>query len=115
MGEFERLERFDDVVARRRRSFELLGGGPVVDVGCGTGTAARELAARHGRAIGRGRQRGDWEDHGVVGSLAADAAVQAGALDREAADAWLAEQARRGAQGRFQMTMTHMLTAGTRP
>ena len=74
MGGFERLERFDDVdatgeqerfaafldlvdgiadvVARRRRSYTLLGGGPVVDVGCGTGTAVRELATRHGTAIG---------------------------------------------------------------
>lgn len=74
---FERLERFDDVdatgeaemfvrflefveqmpdvVARRRRSYELLAVGPgdaVADVGCGLGTAARELTASGARVYG---------------------------------------------------------------
>jgi ubiquinone/menaquinone biosynthesis C-methylase UbiE len=49
------IERLPDVVARRQRSYELLDlseGELVADVGCGLGTAARELAARGARVIG---------------------------------------------------------------
>ncbi len=48
VGFLERIEQLPDVVARRRRSYELLAlrpGDLVADVGCGLGTAARELAA----------------------------------------------------------------------
>jgi ubiquinone/menaquinone biosynthesis C-methylase UbiE len=51
----ERVEQLPDVIARRRRSYELLAfgrGDRVADVGCGLGTAARELAAIGARAIG---------------------------------------------------------------
>lgn len=51
----ERIEQLPDVVARRRRSYELLAlrpGDRVADVGCGLGTAARELAALGARVIG---------------------------------------------------------------
>ncbi len=51
----ERIEQLPDVVARRRRSYELLAlrpGDRVADVGCGLGTAARELAALGVRVIG---------------------------------------------------------------
>jgi SAM-dependent methyltransferase len=51
----ERIEQLPDVVARRHRSYELLDNGDgelVADVGCGLGTAVRELAARGTRAIG---------------------------------------------------------------
>lgn len=51
----ERIEQMPDVVARRHRSFELLAlqpGDRVADVGCGLGTAARELAARGARVFG---------------------------------------------------------------
>lgn len=61
-GEAQKFRRFLDyvdqrpeVVARRRRSYELLAftaGAIVVDVGCGTGTAVRELAAAGAYAIG---------------------------------------------------------------
>lgn len=51
----ERIEQVPDVVARRRRSYELLEVGPgdaVADVGSGLGTAARELAATGARVYG---------------------------------------------------------------
>ena len=51
----ERVEQLPDIVARRQRSYELLAlatGERVADVGCGLGTAVRELAARGARAIG---------------------------------------------------------------
>ena len=54
----DRMDRRPDVIARRRRSYELLGlraGAKVVDVGCGAGTAVRDLAsyvAPGGSAIG---------------------------------------------------------------
>ena len=51
----ERVEQLPDIVARRQRSYELLAlgtGERVADVGCGLGTAARELAARGARPIG---------------------------------------------------------------
>jgi ubiquinone/menaquinone biosynthesis C-methylase UbiE len=61
-GESEKFRRFLDhleqrpeFVARRRRSYELLAfaaGTTVVDVGCGTGTAVRELATAGANAIG---------------------------------------------------------------
>jgi ubiquinone/menaquinone biosynthesis C-methylase UbiE len=44
----EQVDRIADVSARRRRSFALVGARPgshLVDVGCGLGTAAREMAA----------------------------------------------------------------------
>lgn len=43
------------------------------------------------------------------------AAVEAGAIDEAAADAWLTEQKLRGEQGRFFAAMTHFLASGTRP
>jgi SAM-dependent methyltransferase len=55
VGFLERIEQLPDVVARRHRSYELLAFGAgerVADVGCGLGTAVRELAARGARAIG---------------------------------------------------------------
>jgi ubiquinone/menaquinone biosynthesis C-methylase UbiE len=55
VGFLERIEQLPDVVARRRRSYELLAlrpGDLVADVGCGLGTAARELAALGVRVIG---------------------------------------------------------------
>ncbi len=55
VGFLERIEQLPDVVARRRRSYELLALQPhdrVADVGCGLGTAARELAALGARVIG---------------------------------------------------------------
>jgi ubiquinone/menaquinone biosynthesis C-methylase UbiE len=51
----ELVEQAPDVVARRRRSYELLAFRPgdlVADVGCGLGTATRELAALGARAVG---------------------------------------------------------------
>jgi len=51
----ERIEQLPDVVARRRRSYELLAFSPgdrVADVGCGLGTAARELLALGAHAVG---------------------------------------------------------------
>jgi ubiquinone/menaquinone biosynthesis C-methylase UbiE len=45
----DRVEGLPDVVRRRHRSYDLLRltpGQHAVDVGCGLGTAARELAAR---------------------------------------------------------------------
>ena len=51
----EQVESAPSVVARRQRSFDLLAlrdGDAVADVGCGLGTAARELAARGARAYG---------------------------------------------------------------
>jgi ubiquinone/menaquinone biosynthesis C-methylase UbiE len=51
----EQIEQLPDVVARRHRSYELLDisdGELVADVGCGLGTAVRELAARGARVIG---------------------------------------------------------------
>jgi ubiquinone/menaquinone biosynthesis C-methylase UbiE len=51
----ERIEQLPDVVARRQRSYDLLalgGDDRVADVGCGLGTATRELAERGARAIG---------------------------------------------------------------
>lgn len=51
----ERIERSPDVIARRHRSYELLGlrsGDQVADVGSGLGTAARELAAMGARVFG---------------------------------------------------------------
>jgi len=44
----DRVERVPDAIARRKRSYELLGlraGAKVADVGCGGGTAVREMAA----------------------------------------------------------------------
>jgi ubiquinone/menaquinone biosynthesis C-methylase UbiE len=44
----DRVEALPEVIARRRRSYELLALEPgmfVAEIGCGTGTAARELAA----------------------------------------------------------------------
>src|SRR6266540_3313335 len=55
VGFLERIEQLPDVVARRRRSYELLAlrpGDLVADVGCGLGTAGRELAALGIRVIG---------------------------------------------------------------
>ncbi len=55
VGFLERIEQLPDVVARRRRSYELLAlrpGDSVADVGCGLGTAARELAALGVHVIG---------------------------------------------------------------
>ena len=49
-----------------------------------------------------------WEDYGMV------CGVLAGALGMDAAAGWLAEQERRAATGRFQMTMVHMVTSATR-
>lgn len=55
---FDRMERLPDVIARRQRSYELLGlrpGARVADVGCGAGTVVRDLAARvapGGSAVG---------------------------------------------------------------
>jgi len=49
------VERRPDVVVRRQRSYELLDAGPaktIVDVGCGTGTAVRELATAGARVVG---------------------------------------------------------------
>lgn len=43
----DRVDGYPDVQARRRRTYELLGARPglrVLEAGCGTGTAARELA-----------------------------------------------------------------------
>lgn len=51
----ELVEGYPDVIARRQRSYALLRiaeGGAVADVGCGIGTAARELAHLGARAIG---------------------------------------------------------------
>jgi len=51
----ELVERGPDVVARRHRSYELLAFQPgdlVADVGCGLGTATRELVALGARAVG---------------------------------------------------------------
>jgi ubiquinone/menaquinone biosynthesis C-methylase UbiE len=55
VGFLERVEQLPDVVARRQRSYELLAFGDgerVADIGCGLGTAVRELAAHGARAIG---------------------------------------------------------------
>lgn len=49
------VERPEDARRRRERSYQLVGAGPaqrVVDVGCGAGTAVRELAARVASATG---------------------------------------------------------------
>lgn len=43
------------------------------------------------------------------------AAVEAGSIAEEAADAWLDEQRRRAEEGRFFAAMTHFLASGTRP
>ena len=51
----DHLEQRPEFVDRRRRSYELLAfaaDATVVDVGCGTGTAVRELAAGGARAVG---------------------------------------------------------------
>lgn len=51
----ERTDQLPDVAGRRRRSYELLAFRPgdlVADVGCGLGTAARELAALGARVVG---------------------------------------------------------------
>ena len=51
----ERVEQAPNVIARRRRSYELLAFRPgdlVADVGCGLGTSTRELAALGAHAIG---------------------------------------------------------------
>ena len=54
----DRVEALPDVVRRRQRSYDLLrlqSGQNAIDVGCGLGTAARDIAARvapEGRAIG---------------------------------------------------------------
>lgn len=51
----DHLEQRPEFVARRRRSYELLAFGAdatVVDVGCGTGTAVRELAGAGANAVG---------------------------------------------------------------
>jgi ubiquinone/menaquinone biosynthesis C-methylase UbiE len=51
----DRLDALPDVAARRERMADLLAARPgdlVVDVGCGTGTAVRELAARGVRVTG---------------------------------------------------------------
>jgi SAM-dependent methyltransferase len=51
----DHVDALPDVAARRERMAELLGAGPgqaVVDVGCGTGIAVRELAARGVRVTG---------------------------------------------------------------
>lgn len=55
VGFLERIEQLPDAVARRHRSYELLAvrpGDRVADVGCGLGTAARELASLGVRVIG---------------------------------------------------------------
>lgn len=43
------------------------------------------------------------------------AAVDAGGIDEEVADAWLEEQRRRADEGRFFAAMTHFLASGSRP
>lgn len=51
----EQIESIPEVIARRRRSYELLAlgeGDAVADVGCGLGTAARELAETGARVYG---------------------------------------------------------------
>lgn len=51
----EWVEQLPQSAALRRRSYELLGaraGGPVVDVGCGTGRAVAELAELGAKAVG---------------------------------------------------------------
>lgn len=68
----DRVDRIADVQLRRRRSYELLGvraGARLVDVGCGLGTAARELAALVG------------PDGSVIGVDASQAMIDA-ALER---------------------------------
>jgi ubiquinone/menaquinone biosynthesis C-methylase UbiE len=55
VGFLEQVEQLPDIVERRYRSYELLaldGGERVADVGCGLGTAVRELAAQGVRPIG---------------------------------------------------------------
>ena len=49
----DRVDALPDVAAYRARTYETFGSaGCVVDVGCGTGTAARELAGRVERVVG---------------------------------------------------------------
>jgi len=49
----DRVDALPDVAAYRARTYEPFGSaGCVVDVGCGTGTAARELASRVERVVG---------------------------------------------------------------
>jgi len=43
------------------------------------------------------------------------AAVDAGSLAEDVAEAWLAEQRRRAEEGRFFAAMAHFLASGTRP
>ena len=55
VGFLEQVEQLPDIVVRRHRSYELLAlveDERVADVGCGLGTAVRELAALGARAIG---------------------------------------------------------------
>jgi len=54
----------------------------------------------------------DHRAYGVVADLVAGAATAAGV---EAAEAWAAEQRRRGEEGRFWMAMLHCIAAGTAP
>jgi ubiquinone/menaquinone biosynthesis C-methylase UbiE len=54
----------------------------------------------------------DHRAYGVVAGLVAEAASAAGI---EAAEAWAAEQRRRGEDGRFWMAMLHCIAAGTAP
>ncbi len=55
---FDRMEKLPDTIARRKRSYELLGlrpGAKVADVGCGAGTAVRDmlpLVAPGGSVVG---------------------------------------------------------------
>ncbi len=194
VGFLERIEQLPDVVARRRRSYELLALQPhdrVADVGCGLGTAARELAALGARVIGldaseamvaEARRRSDagsvefaiadvsalpLEDAALAGyraerlyqhladpgaalaeawrvlapdgtgfvdvavhpetvaitspeqgerlpKLAADAAVEAGAVDATVAARWLDDQRARLEAGTFFAAMTHFIAVGRR-
>ncbi len=83
----DRVDVIPDVVARRARSYQLLGlaaGRRFADVGCGLGTAARELA---GTALPGGEVFGFDVSQAMIG-VAADRARQAGAaVHFEAADA----------------------------
>jgi ubiquinone/menaquinone biosynthesis C-methylase UbiE len=93
VGFLERVEQLPDVVARRCRSYELLelrDGGRVADVGCGLGTAARELAARGASVIGfdvsaamlaEARQRSDGAEVEYALADATDLPLEDGALE----------------------------------
>jgi ubiquinone/menaquinone biosynthesis C-methylase UbiE len=88
----ERIEQLPDLVARRHRSYELLDNGDgelVADVGCGLGTAVRELAARGTRAIGfdssaamiaEARRRSDGAEVEYARADATDLPLEDGAL-----------------------------------